>query len=245
MKLFKLIVTLTEVVFVIRIKMQILAHTKWLCKYHIVFTPKYRAFQLWNDLYQQEVKQPWASRAVTELKAVFMPKYISLAVFALIPQRSYFTLLHIFSIGFKPGLYAGRNSIFAFLLRINPSATCDLWKERLSMITISPSCRNGAKIFRHILQIVFWWEPLQKQNFLVSHQREYDCHWKYMTCQDSITKAGSSPGSSIATCHVVLCTRFANKDVMVHVFILLESFSSLSCAYDVLAILLLRSKRFL
>ncbi|VZH35426.1 protein of unknown function [Desulfovibrio sp. 86] len=24
------------------IKAQSLAHTKWLCKYHIVFTPKYR-----------------------------------------------------------------------------------------------------------------------------------------------------------------------------------------------------------
>ena len=29
---------------------QSLAHTKWLCKYHIVFTPKYRRKIIYNQL---------------------------------------------------------------------------------------------------------------------------------------------------------------------------------------------------
>ncbi|MDU1361700.1 MAG: IS200/IS605 family transposase, partial [Veillonella sp.] len=30
-------------------KTQSLAHTKWLCKYHIVFTPKYRRKVIYNQ----------------------------------------------------------------------------------------------------------------------------------------------------------------------------------------------------
>ena len=42
MKLFKSIEILTERCFVMGTKVHSLAHTKWLCKYHVVFTPKYR-----------------------------------------------------------------------------------------------------------------------------------------------------------------------------------------------------------
>ena len=35
-------------------KTQSLAHTKWLCKYHIVFTPKYRRKVIYNQLLRIE-----------------------------------------------------------------------------------------------------------------------------------------------------------------------------------------------
>ena len=37
-------------------KEQNLAHTKWLCKYHIVFTPKYRRKVIYGQ-YREEIGQ--------------------------------------------------------------------------------------------------------------------------------------------------------------------------------------------
>ena len=37
-------------------KTQSLAHTKWLCKYHIVFTPKYRRKMIYNQ-YREDVRE--------------------------------------------------------------------------------------------------------------------------------------------------------------------------------------------
>lgn len=37
-----------------------LAHTKWMCKYHIVFTPKYRRKMIYNQLKEDlEFPQLW------------------------------------------------------------------------------------------------------------------------------------------------------------------------------------------
>ena len=33
-----------------------LAHTKWMCKYHIVFTPKYRRKIIYNQLIKEDVR---------------------------------------------------------------------------------------------------------------------------------------------------------------------------------------------
>ena len=33
-----------------------LAHTKWMCKYHIVFTPKYRRKMIYNQ-YREDVRE--------------------------------------------------------------------------------------------------------------------------------------------------------------------------------------------
>ncbi|MDM8215563.1 hypothetical protein QUW15_05255 [Desulfovibrio piger] len=73
----------------------------------------------------------------------------------------------------------------------------------------------------------------------------YDCHWKDTASYDSITTAGTSAGSSITTCHVVSYAGLVKKDEKLHIFILLKNFPLLSCAYDVRAILFLRSESFL
>ena len=33
-----------------------LAHTKWMCKYHIVFTPKYRRKIIYNQLIKEDIR---------------------------------------------------------------------------------------------------------------------------------------------------------------------------------------------
>ena len=53
MELFKLPSTI-EKVFFIMAKEQNLAHTKWLCKYHVVFTPKYRRKLIYGQ-YREEI----------------------------------------------------------------------------------------------------------------------------------------------------------------------------------------------
>ena len=65
-----------------------------------------------------------------------------------------------------------------------------------------------------------------------------------MTSHDGITTAGTSAGPSITASHVVLYSGLVRKDEMLHIFILLKFFPFLSFAYDVLAILLLRSENF-
>ena len=33
-----------------------MAHTKWMCKYHIVFTPKYRRKIIYNQLIKEDIR---------------------------------------------------------------------------------------------------------------------------------------------------------------------------------------------
>ena len=48
-------------------KTQSLAHTKWLCKYHIVFTPKYRRKVIYNQ-YRNSLRE--MLRRLCEYKGV-------------------------------------------------------------------------------------------------------------------------------------------------------------------------------
>ena len=41
-----------------RRKTNVLAHTKWMCKYHIVFTPKYRRKMIYNQ-YREDVTRDY------------------------------------------------------------------------------------------------------------------------------------------------------------------------------------------
>ena len=50
-------------------KTQSLAHTKWLCKYHIVFTPKYRRKVIYNQ-YRNSLRE--ILRRLCEYKGVKM-----------------------------------------------------------------------------------------------------------------------------------------------------------------------------
>ncbi len=57
-----------------------LAHTKWMCKYHIVFTPKYRRKIIYNQL-KEDIRDILENsyvhiRAWRLLKGILMPDHI-------------------------------------------------------------------------------------------------------------------------------------------------------------------------
>ncbi|MGP4118057.1 IS200/IS605 family transposase [Levilactobacillus zymae] len=64
-------------------KLNSLAHTKWLCKYHIVFTPKYRRKIIYNqyrrDL-QEYIKLLCKYKGVTIIEGHMMPDHVHLLV---------------------------------------------------------------------------------------------------------------------------------------------------------------------
>ena len=56
-----------------------LAHTKWMCKYHIVFTPKYRRKIIYNQLKEDIrdiLKQLCAYKGVEIIEGHLMPDHI-------------------------------------------------------------------------------------------------------------------------------------------------------------------------
>ncbi|MGX7173975.1 IS200/IS605 family transposase [Enterococcus ratti] len=58
-----------------------LAHTKWLCKYHIVFTPKYRRKNIYNQYrasIQEIIKQLCKYKGVEILEGHMMPDHVHL-----------------------------------------------------------------------------------------------------------------------------------------------------------------------
>lgn len=60
-----------------------LAHTKWMCKYHIVFTPKYRRKAIYNQ-YKEDVrdilKQLCSYKGVEILEGHVMPDHVHILV---------------------------------------------------------------------------------------------------------------------------------------------------------------------
>ena len=72
-----------------------LAHTKWMCKYHIVFTPKYRRKIIYNQ-YKESIrdilKQLCAYKGVEIIEGHLMPDHIHMLVS--IPPK-YLSLIHI------------------------------------------------------------------------------------------------------------------------------------------------------
>ena len=60
-----------------------LAHTKWMCKYHIVFTPKYRRKAIYNQYkadIRDNIKQLCSYKGVEIIEGHLMPDYIHMLV---------------------------------------------------------------------------------------------------------------------------------------------------------------------
>ena len=67
-----------------------LAHTKWLCKYHIVFTPKYRRKVIYNSIkadIQEIIRNLCKWKGVEILEGHLMPDHIHMLV-AIPPKYS-------------------------------------------------------------------------------------------------------------------------------------------------------------
>ena len=60
-----------------------LAHTKWMCKYHIVFTPKYRRKVIYNqykEVIRDIIKQLCSYKGVEIIEGHLMPDHIHMLV---------------------------------------------------------------------------------------------------------------------------------------------------------------------
>lgn len=60
-----------------------LAHTKWMCKYHIVFTPKYRRKTIYNQLkidIRDILKQLCSYKGVEIIEGHVMPDHVHMLV---------------------------------------------------------------------------------------------------------------------------------------------------------------------
>jgi REP element-mobilizing transposase RayT len=84
-----------------------LAHTKWNCKYHIVFTPKYRRQVIYKQISAdigQIIRTLCARKGVTILEAAAMPDHIHLYVE--IPPK--------YSVSEVMGYLKGKSSLMIF-----------------------------------------------------------------------------------------------------------------------------------
>ena len=73
-----------------------LAHTKWMCKYHIVFTPKYRRKMIYNQLkmdIRDILKQLCSYKGVEIIEGHIMPDHIHMLVS--IPPKSKRSIVNI------------------------------------------------------------------------------------------------------------------------------------------------------
>ena len=67
-----------------------LAHTKWVCKYHIVFTPKYRRKVIYNSIkadIREIIRDICKWKGVEILEGHLMPEHIHMLV-AIPPKYS-------------------------------------------------------------------------------------------------------------------------------------------------------------
>jgi len=82
MKLFKLSYTKGKVIYMAK-KANSLAHTKWICKYHIVFTPKYRRKIIYNQ-YKESIrdilKRLCGYKGVEIIEGNLMPDHVHMLV---------------------------------------------------------------------------------------------------------------------------------------------------------------------
>ena len=84
-----------------------LAHTKWMCKYHIVFTPKYRRKVIYNQ-YKEDIrdiiKQLCSYKGVEIIEGHLMPDHVHMLVE--IPSK--------YSVSSFMGFLKGKSSIMIY-----------------------------------------------------------------------------------------------------------------------------------
>ena len=124
-------------------KTQSLAHTKWLCKYHIVFTPKYRRKVIYNQ-YRNSLRE--ILRRLCEYKGVkiiegeLMADYVHMLV--LIPPK--------ISVSSFMGYLKGKSALMMFDKHANLKykfGNRHFWSEGYYVSTV---CLNEATVKKYI-----------------------------------------------------------------------------------------------
>ena len=93
-------------------KTQSLAHTKWLCKYHIVFTPKYRRKVIYNQYrnsFREILRRLCEYKGVKIIEGELMADHVHMLV--LIPSK--------ISVSSFMGYLTGKSSLMIFDKHVN------------------------------------------------------------------------------------------------------------------------------
>ena len=140
-----------------------LAHTKWMCKYHIVFTPKYRRKIIYNQ-YKADIrdiiKQLCSYKGVEIIEGHLMPDHIHILV----------SILKI-SVSSFMGDLKGKSALMIFDRRTNLKnkfGNCHFWVEGYYASTMG---LNKATIRKYI-------QEQEKSDIMQDSVKEYENPFK-------------------------------------------------------------------
>ena len=120
-----------------------LAHTKWVCKYHIVFTPKYRRKIIYNELrkdIRQIIRDLCKWKGVEIIEGNMMPDHVHLLV-SIPPKMSVSSFM---------GYLKGKSALMVFGKHANPKCKFGdgrFWSEGCCVSTVG---LNEAAIAKYI-----------------------------------------------------------------------------------------------
>ncbi|MDR2975976.1 MAG: IS200/IS605 family transposase [Streptococcaceae bacterium] len=121
-----------------------LSHTKWMCKYHIVFTPKYRRKIIFNQLrkdIQSDIRQLCKYKGVEILEGHMMPDHVHLLL-AIPPKISVSSFM---------GYLKGKSSLMIFEKHANLKyqfGNRKFWAEGYYVSTVGLNEATIAKYIR-------------------------------------------------------------------------------------------------
>lgn len=116
-----------------------LAHTKWMCKYHIVFTPKYRRKVIYNQL-KSDIRDILSYKGVEIIEGHLMPDHIHMLV-SIPPKMSVSSFM---------GYLKGKSALMIFDRHANLKykfGNRHLWSEGYYVSTVG---LNEATIKKYI-----------------------------------------------------------------------------------------------
>ena len=125
-----------------------LAHTKWMCKYHIVFTPKYRRKIIYNQLKEDIrdiLKQLCAYKGVEIIEGHLMPDHIHMLV-SIPPKMSVSSFM---------GYLKGKSSLMIFDKHANMKyryGNREFWCRGYYVDTVGKNKKAIAEYIRNQLQ---------------------------------------------------------------------------------------------
>ena len=125
-------------------KAQSLAHTRWLCEYHIVFTPKYRRKVLFSQL-RESVRDLCKYKGVEIIEGHLMPDHVHMLVS--IPPK--------ISVSSFMGYLKGKSSLMIFDKHANLKykfGNRKFWAEGYYVSTVGRNRRAIEQYIRNQLQ---------------------------------------------------------------------------------------------
>ena len=139
-----------------------LAHTKWVCKYHIVFTPKYRGKTIYNQLrkdIQQIIRDLCKWKGIEIIEGHMMPDHIHLLVS--VPPK--------YSVSQIMGYLKGKSAMMIFERHANLKykyGNRNFWCRGYYVDTVGRNKEKIAEYFRNQLQEDITCDQLSFKEFI-------------------------------------------------------------------------------